>query len=428
LAKDGNRRMLSFRFSSAKAIVRLRYDFDMIRPCIYAVMGLLCCLTIRGVGQASDAPSQAEALLREALRLLSENQPDAAIPEFRAIIALDPSNVDALGNLGVLLFFHGQYAEAIPPLRGALARKPDLWKIQALLGMAERRTGDRQTARTDLETSFPQLQDQKVQVETGLELVELYTGAEELEKATSVIATLRALDPENQQILYAAYRVHSDLAREAVLSLALVAPRSALMYQVMAHEAARLGATATAIRDDREALDLEPKLPGIHFELAELLSTLPRTPVDQAQTKAEYKLALEQNPLDEKAHLRLAVIAERDGDQKMALDLSRRAVALEPDDAEACYDLANLLVAMNQPENAVKLLEHAVQIDPTNATIHFRLGTVYRRLGRNAEAQHQIEQYRKYKDLKDKLRETFRELHLDPQKPAMDENGAGSQP
>jgi Tfp pilus assembly protein PilF len=392
------------------------------------VMGLLCCLTIRGFGQASDAQSQVEALLGEAHRLLSENKPDAAIPEFRAIIALDPSNIDALGNLGVLLFFHGQYAEAIPPLRGALARKPDLSKIQALLGMAERRTGDTQTARTDLETSFPQLQERKVQVETGLELVELYTGAEELEKASSVIATLRALDPENQQILYVAYRVHSDLAREAVLSLALVAPQSALMYQVMAHEAARLGDTATAIRDDREALHLEPKLPGIHFELAELLSTLPRTPEDQAQTKSEYKLALEQNPLDGKAHLRLAVIAERDGDQKTALDLSRRAVALQPDDAEACYDLANLLLTMNQPENAVKLLEHAVQIDPTNATIHFRLGTVYRRLGRNAEAQREIEQYRKYKDLKDKLRETFRELHLDLQKPAMDENGAGSQP
>jgi hypothetical protein len=42
--------------------------------------------------------------------------------------------------------------------------------------------------------------------------------------------------------------------------------------------------------------------------------------------------------------------------------------------------------------------------------------------------QHEIEQYRKYKDLKEKLRETFRQLHLDPQKPAMDENDAGSQP
>jgi tetratricopeptide (TPR) repeat protein len=400
----------------------------MIRPCVYAVIGLLCCLAIRGYGQSADAQNQVEAHLREAHRLLSENKPDAAIPEFRAILALDPSNIDALGNLGVLLFFRGHYADAIPDLRGALERKPDLWKIQALLGMAERRTGDTQTARTDLEASFPQLQDQKVHVEAGLELVDLYCGAEELEKASSVIGTLRALDPENKQVLYAAYRVHSDLAREAALSLALVAPQSAAMYQVMAHEAALRGDTAAAIRDDREALHLEPKLPGIHFELAEQLKTLPSTPENQAQTKAEYKLALEQNPLDEKARLRLAAIAERGGDQKTALDLYARAVALQPDDAEACYDLGNLFVAMNDPEKAVKLLQHAEQTDPTNATIHFRLGTVYRRLGRDADAQREIEQYRKYKDLKETLRETFRELHLDPQKLAMDENDAGSKP
>jgi len=391
-------------------------------------MGLLCCLAIRGFGQNSDAQSPVEAHLREAHRLLSENKPDAAIPEFRAIIGLDPSNIDALGNLGVLLFFHGQYAEAIPALRGALALKSDLWKIQALLGMAERRTGDTQTARTDLEVSFPQLQDQKVRIETGLELVELYNGTGDLEKASSVIGMLRTLVPENQQVLYAAYRVRSDLAREAVLTLALVAPQSALMYQVMAHEAARGGDTASAIRYDREALKLAPNLPGIHFELAELLNTLPRTPQAQAQTKSEYKLALKQNPLDEKAHLRLALIAERSGDPKTAFELYTGALALQPDDAEACYGLASLLVTMNQPEKALKLLERAAQMDPTDATIHFRLGTVYQRLGRKVEAQNEIEQYRKYKELKNKLRETFRELHLDPQVPAMDEHDAGSQP
>jgi tetratricopeptide (TPR) repeat protein len=398
----------------------------MIRVCANALLGLMCCVAVRGFGQSPDA--QAEAHLREAHRLLSENKPDAAIPEFRAILALDPSNIDALGNLGVLLFFQGQYAEAVPDLRAALERKPDLWKIQALLGMAERRTGDAQAARTDLEASFPQLQDQKVRVEAGLELVELYSGAEELEKASSVIGTLRSLDPENQQVLYAAYRVHSDLAHEDILSLALVAPQSALMYQVMAHEAARRGETAAAIRDDREALRLAPKLPGLHYELAELLNSLPSTPETRAETVAEYKRALEQNPQDEKAHLRLAAMAESGGDQKTALELYTRAVALQPDDAEACYGLGNLLAATNQPEKAVILLEHAAQVDPTDATIHFRLGTVYRRLGRDADAKREIDQYRKYKDLKDKLRETFRDLHLDPQKLAMDGKDAASHP
>jgi hypothetical protein len=65
-------------------------------------------MRIRGFGQASDAQSQAEALLREAHRLLSQNKPNAAVPEFRALIALDPSNMDGRGNLGGLLFSHSQ--------------------------------------------------------------------------------------------------------------------------------------------------------------------------------------------------------------------------------------------------------------------------------------------------------------------------------
>jgi len=48
-----------------------------------------------------------------------------AIPEFRAIVALDPKDVDALGNLGVLLFFQGDYANATPQLRAAVKLRPD---------------------------------------------------------------------------------------------------------------------------------------------------------------------------------------------------------------------------------------------------------------------------------------------------------------
>ena len=371
-----------------------------------------------------DAQRQAAAHLREAHLLLSENKPEAAIPELRAVVALDPSNIDARGNLGVLLFFQAKYTDAIPELREALRLKPDLGKIQALLGMAERRTGDAISARTDLEASFPLLVETKVRIAAGLELIEIYTTTEDLDKASTVIAVLRGLDPENPELIYAAYRIHSDLAREAILSLSLVAPKSALMYQVMAHEAARRGDTSVAIQDYREALKIDPKLPGLHFELAEMLHSLPITPETTAQAKAEYETALGQNPFDEKADLRLAKIIEDSGDPKKSYDLYSRAVKLQPDDPEASYELGRMMAATGRPEEAEKLLEHAVQLDPTNALIHFRLSTVYHRLGRGEDAKREAEQYQKYRDLKDKLRETYRELRLDPHKLDLEESGA----
>ena len=379
---------------------------------------VLLCLALPCFCQSAPTPQQQiEAHLQQAHRLLSEDKPAAAIPEFQAVIALDPTNVDARGNLGVLQFFAGDYKAAVPNLRETLRAKPDLWKIQALLGMGERRTGDTEAARADLEKSFPELQDKKVRVEAGLELIEIYTASDDLDKASGIVGTLRAIDPENPDVLYVAYRVHSDAARESILSLSLVAPKSALMVQAAAHEAAKRGDTAGTIRDDREALKIDPKLPGLHYELAEMLSTQPATPAITAEVKAEYEAALAQNPFDEKTTLRLADIALRDNDQKKAYELGSRALLLQPDDPEANYELAKIQLSMNQPEKAEPLLQHAEEEDPTNVIIHFRLSTVYHRLGRTADAQREVEQYQKYKDLKEQLRNTWEDLHFNPEKP-----------
>ena len=86
----------------------------------------------------SSRQQQIEAHSHQAGEYLHENRPDLAVPEFRAIVALDPNNVDAHGNLGVVLFFQGAYTDAIPELRAALKLRPTLWKIQALLGIAEK--------------------------------------------------------------------------------------------------------------------------------------------------------------------------------------------------------------------------------------------------------------------------------------------------
>src|SRR3984885_14558350 len=212
----------------------------------------------------SQAPTsiqdQIAAHSRLAQQYLSQRRPDLAIPELQALVSLEPRNLDAQANLGVLLFFQGEYVKAEPHLRAALEMQPNLTKIQALLGMAEKRTGDTANARTHLETSFAAVDEPKLKVQIGMELVELYTASQDLPKASGVVNTMRQADPANPAVLYAAYRVYSDLAGEAMLSLALAAPDSAQMHQVMAHEEARQGNTAGARLQFEKALAADPKL------------------------------------------------------------------------------------------------------------------------------------------------------------------------
>ena len=373
---------------------------------------------------AQSTPShkqEIETHTRQAQKFLQESRPDLAIPEFRSIVALDPKNVDALGNLGVLLVFQGKYAEALSPLRDALKLRPGLWKIEALLGMAEKRTGDYANARAHLTETFPKIEEEKIKIQAGMELVELYSGTGDLDKAAIIVDALTALAPTNPEILYAAYRIHSDLSSQAMLSLTMVAPHSALMHQLMAHELVKQGDTAGAIRNYREALKIDPSTPGLHFELAEMLNSS-LSEAGRKEAEEEYKAALAVNSLDEKSECRLGDLALLRNDLQTASGHYSRALQLQPNDAEAALGLAKALMDMNQPQKAEPLLEHAVAVDPTSAVAHYRLSAVYRQSGRTADAKRELQEYQKYKAMKDKLKDIYREMRLQPSKQERDES------
>ncbi len=262
-----------------------------------ASAGLVLLLAVASALSQASADKQQEfaAHMQKARGYLDEKQPALAIPEFQAAVAIDPASVDAQANLGVLLFFQGKPSESIPHFRAALERQPGLAKIQGLLGMAESRTLDFANARKDMEAAFPAIQDQRFQLQLGLELVSLDTESGDLEKAAGVIAQLRKANPDNPEVLYAAYRTYSDLAGESMLALSLAAPDSAQMHQLLAHEDVRQGNTNGAIAQYRQAIAIDPHLPGIHFELAELLHTSTNEAVKQ-EAEQEYRAALRENP------------------------------------------------------------------------------------------------------------------------------------
>jgi hypothetical protein len=52
--------------------------------------------------------------------------------------------------------------------------KPDPWKIRSVLGIAERKRGDEQNGRSDLEAAFPNVDEEKLKITVGRELIESY--------------------------------------------------------------------------------------------------------------------------------------------------------------------------------------------------------------------------------------------------------------
>ena len=356
-----------------------------------------------------DVANKIAVLEQQVQKHLQEQKPQLAIPVLREIVSLDPKNLNAQANLGVLVFFQGNYAEAIPHLHAALQAQPGLWRIEALAGIAEKRTGNPGEALNHLERAFSNLDEKKIRIESGLELVELYSASGQLDKALSVAARMGELSPQDPQILFAVHQLSRQMMYQSLLAMMVAAPDSAEMHMLMGGELGRQGDRANSIAQYREALRLNPNLPGAHFELAEQLRAA-SDPELNAQAEVEFKAAIQVNQYDELSWRQLGGVLSAKGDLKGAEAHYRKALALQPKDAEAKTGLAIVLISLNQASEAIALLESAEKDDPTNTVAHFRLSGLYRRAGRTADAEREMEAFRHYQEVRDKLEKVFKQM------------------
>jgi len=373
-----------------------------------ALLPLAYALSASGQDAGSSA-SQIPVLEQQVQSYLQQQKPELAIPLLRQIVSLDPRNLNAQANLGVLLYFQGDFEGAIPEMRSALQLQPNLARIRALLGIAEKRTGDLATAQSDLEQAFSNLDDPKIMKQAGLELIEIDAANSQFTKALAVTAKLEDVDPQDPQVIFVAYEIASQMKDQSLLNMVLVAPDSGEMNMMVAGELARLGEHDKSIEKYREALRLNPHLPGVHFELAEQLRAA-ADPKLNAQAEGEYRAAVKENQFDAKSWSHLGEVLSARGEFKTAEEAYKKALALQPNDASTKTGLAIALISMNQREEAISLLESAVKDDPTNSVAHYRLSGLYRRAGRIADAKREMDEYTHYKNLKDKMGNVFKQV------------------
>jgi tetratricopeptide (TPR) repeat protein len=388
------------------------------RASVGFVFALIIAVQVSAFAQQIVVSPQEHA--RRANEFLKANQPANAIPEFEAIVAAQPDNLDAQANLGVLLYFQARHSDALEHLRKAIQINPNLAKIQGLLGLCEYQLGQLDAARTDLSAAMGNLPDPKFRKEVGLTLIEVETAQQDLTAAAITIGKLREQAPTDPEILYTAYRLNNDLAGEALLSLSLAAPQSGQMQQAIAHELERIRDLPGAIAAFRKAIAVDPNLPGIHFELAEALHGSD-SQADRAAAEHEYTIALEKNPHEVQAAVRLGDLQAGRGDLDSAAKLYERVLGQQPKNADALVGLARVYSEKNENEKALPLLQQVLAEDPTNMLAHFRLSALYRKMHRPDDAKRELAEYEKYKEIKDKLRQVYGTMHIQAPHNAADE-------
>jgi Tfp pilus assembly protein PilF len=391
---------------------------------VFVVMLLVSALAVTGAQTAPSHAAQIRDHLQKAEEFLKAKDPGSAAKEFEAVLALDPKNAEAYSNLGVIAFLKRDYRSAADNFRKALAIDPSLTKTQAFLGISRRRLGD-PSARALLEKSFPKLKDKQLRLQVGMELAGLYDEEGDPGATATVMRTLVDLDPDNVDVLFMAQRFYTELADDTLNKLAVMAPGSARMQQVIAEHLVNGGDLKGAIEHYRKALQIDPRLPDVHFELGEaILQSAPGDAAAQAEAQKEFEAAVSGEGDSARTECAFGSIAMSQSQTDQAFAHYQRAYKMNPNEVQAQMGLAKLYMMQEKPQDAVKYLRAAVQSDPLNGSAHYQLAQAYRRLQMTDMARKEMQLFQDIKKTKDQVEALYHQMNLQPKPEADDSSGS----
>ena len=392
------------------------------------LLALALILAPAAYAQTSPTDSPTDSIREHYMRAqeaMKDNRPDVAAGQFQAILRIDPHNAEARASLGVIDFNERKYSESTQEFREALRIKPELWNAQAFLGMSEMRLGKLDEAETLLEKSFPHVQDPKLRVQAGSDLVYIYYLGGSLDKAAGIVKILETIQPDQPDTLYTEYRVYSDLAAHALATLIKVAPESARTHEILAQSLMSHNDSAGAIQEYRRALQADPNLPEIHFELGQALLAYSANESSRAEAEKEFEAALVANPADANAEYELGEVAWSRSDFQNAIDRYSRALQMRPHYIDAQIGMGKALTSTNQASKAVDYLLDAERADPENEIVHYRLALAYRKLSAKTDADREWAKFQEIRKSQDASRLLFQEMQ---QKPAASQPDEPDQP
>lgn len=375
---------------------------------------LICLFASSHLVAQDDLQARIQGHYQRGQQALRQNQYEEAAKEFLNILHLDPKLAEAHANLGVVYYYQRKYSEASKSFREALKLKPSLSNAEAFLGICEAKSGQTHQALPRLERAFKNTREEALHQQIGLQLLELYHTMRDFNKAFDVLRSLQQTYPSNPEILYIAYRIHSDLGAKALSDLVKSAPNSARLHQVTAELLESDGDFPRAIEQYRKALEIDPKLSGIHHALGVAMLQSSRDEASRLKAQKEFELELAVNPGAAYSEYQLGEIYWLDSKPEEALKHFSRALELQSSLVDAQIALGKVWISQGQPEKALTHLQEALRIDPENEVAHYRLAEAYRKLGRSQEAAEEMAAFKKLREASSSIATIYRQVQQSP--------------
>jgi tetratricopeptide (TPR) repeat protein len=312
-----------------------------------------------------------------------QKQFDSAVAEFQRVTELEPKLPDGFVRLGQAYMEKHDYGAAIAPLKHALELAPDLAAAHQLLGYALLAQGYAAEAIPHLE---------RVQEQTALGIAQIETG--QLPQAVSNLQAALVKHPNDPDLLYYLGRASGLLSKQSIDTLLAAYPDSARAHQALAENYFVLRQMPQAEKEFREALRLRPDIPKLHLELGEVYAGSSQWAKAEEEFRAETKL----QPGNAEASYRLGAALLQQGKAREARTELQRADRLQPDMPETLYSLGKAASLEGDAASAEKAWTKLLAIEkatPLAAQTHFALGGLYRKQGKTADADREMQEFQK---------------------------------
>lgn len=347
------------------------------------------------------APAQQTEMQRDyatAQRALASGDVGSALKMFEQLSRSHPDIAEIHATIGVIYFQQGDYTEALKHLDEAKRLKPALPKLDGLIAMSQAELGDYKEALPKLEETFRTAQDEPVKRMSGLELERAYTALQKDSNAVEVALELQRLFPSDPEILYHNERIFGNFAFLTIQKLAAVAPDSIWRQQADAEAKESEGSFDQAIAAYRQILVLDPTHRGIHYRIGRCLRERERHthhPEDLVNAMAEFQQELKLNPDNANASYEIGEIHRLAGENDSAKTYFEAALKIYPDFPEANLGLGTVLASMGQPAKALPYLKTAIANDPNDDASWYRLSLAERAMGHKAEQEAAMKEFLK---------------------------------
>ena len=319
-----------------------------------------------------DNPRDASLYNLQGLALGSLGHLDEAESSFRTVIRLEPQAAIGYGNLAVLFEETGRSAEAVALFREALKREPGNSAFQMRLGANLASMGQFREAAVYLAKAWAA---RPGDFRTGYEYAR---ALRELKRPAEAEEVFRRLNPPSDPQQAARYHALSALLAE--------------------DRGDRMG----ALRSYRRAYELDPSLFAAYVRIIQLMpaadaedfSALPPAPPHLTSqqhfalglafasrgvwllAESYFEDVLQQDPENDEACYDLALADREAGHKDLAIELLRKRIERKPS-----AELINLLASFEEETGnfveAARNFQRAVEMDPHNEQYVFDLGAEY---------------------------------------------------